>query len=209
MTLRFDKTSLFLFVFVAAVSIVGARPASAASTAEELNVKFKSLEKIRLTTILESLSARGSIDFPAAFSGIWAYVDSTHECSSSDFTVENGLDTLCTGEAFDIAGQAPPEITLDCSGSTITDTSVNIHCTGSGFLDPCNVSVEFNVTGTRNGDTIVSTSTSEIISTGDLFCNFTQCYESFTTLQRTAPEPSDCTTAVEGSTWGMIKALYR
>jgi hypothetical protein len=160
----------------------------------------------RVPTLGDALLRAGNPTIPAAWSGIWAFEDSTHLCSDPMviFT-STGFDTLCTGGSIE-EGQGG--IPLDCTG-TVDDNSVDVTCTGTDDSDPlCIIHYSFHLVANRNGDSFFAESTIDVTYEPS-GCDFDQCIVTETTATRTGPEPPGCLTPVEPSTWGTIKAQYR
>lgn len=168
----------------------------------------------RAATLRELLGGRSAIaaadlTVPAAWAGIWSYVDTTRMCGQE--TVENtsdGLDTLCTGDP------AGPEsggfFTWDCTG-TIDDTHFSISCTSSYmYLPGCTANYTLAIEATRTGETYVSTSTLNTVYSPP-GCLFQQdmCIVTTTYSTRISGPPAQCSSPVQPTTWGQVKALYR
>jgi hypothetical protein len=157
-------------------------------------------------TLGEVLQRSGEVTIPAAWSGIWSHQDSLHLCGNPTiFLTGTGEDTLCTGGAFP---QGPGGVTLDCTG-TVDDDSADLTCTGTDDSDPtCIIHYNLLFVATRNGENFFAEGT--VTTTHEpQFCDFDACIVTEITATRVAPEPAECLTPVEASTWGMLKARYR
>ncbi len=145
---------------------------------------------------------------PAAWAGVWLYEDSTYTCSPRVFTeLESGLDTLCAGVSLepDTSGG----FTYDCNG-TVTDTQIDLTCTGSFKDDGCTVNFTSVTEGTRTGETFIATVTFSI-SYSPPFCAFVPnfCEVLVSRSTRIAPQPGGCATPTWQGTWGNLKTRYR
>lgn len=146
------------------------------------------------------------IPYPDAFIGIWENTSVTRDCVTQVILAQSTeQDTICAGDTFDpdIEGQFP----ITCTG-TITETTVDIHCTGTFEVTPeCTATIQFDTDGTRNGDTWTSTTTVEITYVG---CPIPgSCTTTQSTGTRVDPDPAACPPApVASSTWGKIKQRY-
>ena len=161
-------------------------------------------------TLARALRALGgSYTVPAAWSGVWAYMDTTRECVTLNYVYsESGLDTLCTGQTYqpDTTGG----IQYNCTG-TVSDTQADLTCTGSFELyTGCTVNFSSVVHATRSGDTTYSheTFTTTYVPTGCAFLS-DSCEEYYSHATRIAPQPAGCSTPTRQRTWGELKSTYR
>jgi hypothetical protein len=156
----------------------------------------------------DALRAAGSPTIPAAWAGIWATADSTHDCGNPTITgTDAGFDTLCTGSPVfeDDTG-----LGFTCTG-TADDVSANVTCTVTFQpLPGCTVDASIHLVATRNGNNAFATRTTTTTFTPPN-CAFQPdtCEITETTLVRVGPEPSPCSSPVAPSTWGSVKASYR
>lgn len=183
-------------------------PGSSAWAGAPMKFKVKDVEELSFSKVLQELQTQGAIVIPAGWAGVWDTIDTVYTCPDEFFFADRSVDTLCTGDVVDMdIGQEG--VTVDCTGSTYDDDSVNINCTLSGEFAPCTiVSGNISLVGSRNGDDANVVFNYNVDLTGGLFC-FDLCQIGNTTQHRIAPEPPSCATPVAPTTWGMIKALYR
>ena len=153
--------------------------------------------------LLAAPAAYAQLEVPAAWAGIWEFSSMDHDCGSTGGPITVDTDTLCAFQPFEVEEEG---MTLDCSG-TITDTAINVTCTGEVIEGPCTVTFTFTTVGTRSGDSYTGTDTFEITYVG---CGpiQDQCQESDVTGTRIAPEPGSCNSPTLPTTWGRIKAQY-
>jgi hypothetical protein len=155
-------------------------------------------------TLGDALAA-GNLTIPAAWSGIWSVADTSHACGDPTLETDVTVDTLCTGapvvdDPFDI---------LDCTGSTVDDVSANVNCAGFVEFPGCRIDVSLTIVAARNGDSYVATSTSSQTFTPTGCGGVDECTVTESTGTRIGPEPPDCQTPVDASTWGLVKSRYR
>ncbi len=185
-----------LFACVAFVAI-----ASSASAAETPRPTF--------FDVIRALShERGDNTIPAAWAGVWNFVDSDYDCITKEFIgTDANVDTLCTGTpVIDDEG-----FKLNCSG-TIDDTSVDVTCTYTEELDKgCSVTISISLEGTRSGDTanVTTTFSQDYTPDGCAFGIPDNCTRTEGVGSRIGPEPAECATPVDAVTWGRVKAGYR
>ena len=156
-------------------------------------------------------AASGDLTIPAAWAGVWDIRDTTRNCGGPVTETDAGLDTLCTGASvFESPDGAP--VSFDCTG-TITDTVVDVDCTASFEVSPdCLATFTVALDATRTGDSYTAIQTMSITySGGGLGCDLIPdtCTTTATTGTRIGPEPAECATPVEATTWGRVKARYR
>jgi hypothetical protein len=143
----------------------------------------------------------GDLVLPAAWAGVWQYVDSTFTCQQEFLGDETGVDTLCAG--------IPIEESLLCSGM-VTDTNIDVTCSESVELEGCTVTATSEIHATRSGDVIVHSSRWEEVSEPKGCSPFPDhCEVVRGRLTRAAPPPASCNTPVHPSSWGRVKILYR
>jgi len=154
----------------------------------------------------------GTIVVPPEWDGVWDLTDSTYDCNDVPMGVSTDRDTICGGQVYDSGGDGGP-YALDCTG-TVTATTLDITCTGSGEVFPdCNAVIDMHITGTRTGDNsrtviIINTTYSGTAKGCDLLPP--NCTQLVTIGTRIGPAPSDfCTTPARTTTWGKLKTLYR
>ena len=148
---------------------------------------------------------------PAAWAGIWTFVDSTYDCQGSLIGTDSGVDTLCTGQSGD-PGEGEP-FPVECSG-TITDNSIDYTCSYSEVIDKeCTLSFTVVLQGTMSTNSYVLTNTVTLSAVGtSKACLFFpgSCTRTVSRGTRTAPEPvAYCATPVDETTWGRMKSRYR
>ncbi len=151
---------------------------------------------------------------PAEWSGIWESELTDYVCGTNDvIDTESYVDTLCTGQSIDPNDEIDDlPFAMDCSGSTVTATTVTADCTGGGTVGLCTVSITFSLDGVRNGDTFTSTQEYSIdLEPNGIFCGNQpdECVRTEVTATRIAPEPPGCATPVDATWWGEVKARYR
>ncbi len=156
-----------------------------------------------------SRSSGGEFTLPAAWAGVWEFTDSDYDCITEEFkNTDVNEDTLCTGQS--ITEEGPFD--LDCTGSAVTDTDIDVACTGTFpvGLPGCNVTITFSLEAHRSGETATVISVFSQDFSPDL-CAFQEdsCLRTEGTGSRIAPEPPECATPVEPVTWGRVKASYR
>ena len=157
------------------------------------------------------LHGQGEIVVPAAWSGVWSYVDSTWDCAGELLGVDSGLDTLCTGQSAD-PGEGEP-FPIECTG-TVDDDSIDMTCVYVDEVIPdCTLTFTIELLGTMSANSYVlqNTYTMEYEGTGK-GCDFfpDQCQRTVTRATRIAPEPTKyCATPVDVTTWGRVKSQYR
>lgn len=162
----------------------------------------------RFGTVLALLG--GGQNVPSAWAGVWQNVDSTY--TGCDVLVPAGssseTDTLCTGQTLlpDTTGFG----SMDCNG-TVTDTQVDVTCTGSSAFDSCTVDFTYHITGTRTGNSalFVTTLTQHYSPPSACFFLPDACTRFVSRGTRIAPEPPTCGTPARRTTWGTVKTLYR
>jgi hypothetical protein len=157
-------------------------------------------------TLKDVFSALGDTQIPAAWAGVWTFTNDLYECTLQ-FPIGSNTetDTLCTG---DLVNDDPK---FSCGG-TISDTSIEITCSGVQEYGPgCNALLSYTLVATRDGDSMTSTSTFTTDFDPDLCFKETPdfCIETQSTATRIAPEPKDCFTSVDEFSWGQVKAFYR
>jgi len=193
------KTRSFLFTILTASLLVSIFAASADA---------------RLRPVTRGSSPggiQGEIVVPAAWSGIWSYVDSTYDCTGSLMNVDTGLDTLCTGQSAD-PGEGEP-FPLQCTG-TVDDDSIDMTCVYvDDPIEDCTLTFTIELLGTMSANSYVLTNTfsMEYEGTGK-GCDFfpDQCQRTVTRATRIAPEPAAyCATPVDVTSWGRVKSQYR
>lgn len=163
---------------------------------------------VRSMTLRQALTATGGYTIPAAWAGIWAYTDTTYDCTTLAVTnVSTGQDTLCAGQSFE------PDTTggfnYNCTG-TVTDTQVNLTCSGSFSFGACTGNFTQVGRGTRTGDTAfyVSTFTTTWSPPNCAFQN-DSCDQTNSHTTRIGAAPPGCTTPTRARTWGQVKTYYR
>jgi hypothetical protein len=150
----------------------------------------------------------GDPQIPPAWAGIWHSIDTTRTCGTQNvLRTDDRNDTLCVG-TYD---PDTSSIDFNCTG-TITDTNVNLTCTGSLSFKGCTINFTFTTVGTRNGDTADLVETLNQ-SFNPPLCAFIpdSCEETTRHVVRLGPiTPGDCpTTPAVPTTWGSLKIRYR
>jgi len=147
---------------------------------------------------------------PQEWAGIWQSNFTVYDCDSGfELFSDAQLDTLCTGTPFIVDGD--DDIEFICTG-TVDATSVDIECSGSTIVGPdCTMEMVWTTVGTRDGDTMTSTTTLTMTQVGSgcegptVFCTRME-----TTGTRIGSEPEECGFApVDVTDWSTIKGLYR
>jgi hypothetical protein len=149
---------------------------------------------------------------PPEWDGIWAYSDSSYDCTGifTDSYAED--DTLCAGAVvYEPEDQVPDN--FSCSGFA-NATNVEVTCSGSEeVVADCTATFSFTLHATRTGNTFyaVSTISTSYDGTGlgcDFFPDF--CDQTNTTATRTGPAPpAYCSTPALPASWGALKIRYR
>ncbi len=158
-------------------------------------------------TLIDAVRGTG-YTIPAAWSGIWQYEDSTYQCTPRVLTgTDSGLDTLCAGTSFE--PDTTEGINYDCTG-TVTDTFVDITCTGAIKFEGCSATFETRSIGNRTGETFIATTTISTTWTPP-GCAFqpNTCEQIVSRNTRIAPQPEGCATPALQGTWGALKSRYR
>lgn len=147
---------------------------------------------------------------PEAWAGIWQTNYTVYDCDSGfELFSDAQLDTFCTGTPF--VDNGDDEIDFTCSG-TVDATSVDIECSGSTSGGPdCAVELVWTMVGTRDGDSMTSTTTVTMTQVGSgcvgpaVFCTRMEM-----TGTRIDAEPEECGLApTDVLSWSTIKGLYR
>lgn len=146
---------------------------------------------------------------PAAWLGIWEDQDSVYSgCTPSVLlNTSTDRDTICINDRID------PDSTIvgySCEG-TVTETSIDLTCTGSVTQEGCTSTFSFHVVGTRTANTAVSVTTVRTSFSPPAACFGLpdQCTRIVTHSTRVGPAPPGCATPVQSTTWGNLKALHR
>jgi hypothetical protein len=151
-----------------------------------------------------------SIPIPPEWSGVWANVDSSYDCTTLALkSVNANNDTLCQGQqAFAPSSGLP--FAIDCTG-TADANSVHIHCSGSGLIiTGCTASIDIQLDGTLTGDTYYAVNTTNITYTGAGCLGIpNSCTLVHSRATRISAQPATCATPTQPSTWGKVKAYYR
>ena len=154
------------------------------------------------------LAAAGNTTTPAAWAGVWSFADDDYDCDTNMLLFsDTNTDTLCTNrEIFGDPGYA----TWTCSGTT-SDTSINVTCSGTEEVETgCIATYENTIVATRTGETLVATATLRVtFAPTDCFGAPDFCLRTESVGTRIGPEPPNCTTAVDPSSWGRMKSQYR
>lgn len=160
-------------------------------------------------TLRRALTAAGGYTIPAAWAGIWAYNDTTYDCTTHAVTsVDTGQDTLCAGQSFE-PDSTGTGFSYNCTG-TVTDTQLNLTCTGSFSFSGCGATYTLVGTGTRSGDTAFTVSTfSTTWSPPNCAFQADSCEQTNSHQTRIGAAPPGCTTATHAKTWGQVKQYYR
>ena len=152
----------------------------------------------------------GGPTIPDEWAGIWSVTDTLYNCPNSFLSTSTGLDTLCIGMEFEPPEQ-DPSFTFDCTG-TITATTINQTCTGTGDFSGCTVNFVITIVGTHSPTSYDRTTTINATYSGPPPCDTypPQCFiiNSHGTLADPKPE-SYCDTPAEPMTWGKVKGIYR
>jgi hypothetical protein len=176
--------------------------ASVATAESTSNVRISAAEVIRMA----SGNGRGDFPLPGAWAGVWSLDESEYDCTTNDFLGgDSFIETLCTGQQLDFVIGAGG---LDCVLNEMTDTNINFDCTLMKDLGGCIYTLTVSLVAQRTGDTFTATITRSEDFDPDT-CSEDSCVRTETVANRIAPEPPDCTSAVEPETWGRVKALYR
>lgn len=166
-----------------------------------------SAREFKPPSLLEAIAGTG-FSIPAAWSGVWQYQDSTYQCTPRTLTdTDSGLDTLCAGTSFE--PDTTEGVQYDCTG-TVSDTFVDITCTGSLTFEDCTGTFQTRSVGTRTGESYIATTT-VTLTWSPAFCALQadSCTEIVTRATRISPQPGGCTTAAIQGTWGSLKTRYR
>ena len=126
------------------------------------------------------------IEVPAAWAGIWSVHSVDRNCGS-DIVVDDSTneETLCAGENF-LFGE-DFGVDVNCSG-TVTDTEINLSCTGTETFEGVVFSYTFTIQATRSGDSFSGTSHTEITSAGETIL----CNDEVVSATRIGPAPEPC-----------------
>lgn len=148
---------------------------------------------------------------PAGWAGIWEDSDSVFVgCDALSLTnINTDRDTLCEGDELDTETEEGQQ--LECTGNA-DDDSYDITCTGSTTAEGCTATFTSRLIGNRNGNTATATIDVVISYSPPSACfelpNI--CTRIVTRSTRLGPPPEGyCTTPVEATTWGAIKARHR
>lgn len=148
---------------------------------------------------------------PPEWAGIWTYTDSVFSCTGILDFVETGNDTLCAGAILGDSGEGPVSDVI-CDGSADA-TTVSLNCSGSTEVLPdCMADFSSTTTGTRTGETYKAVAQYQLsFSGGALGCSSFPgfCETVRTSATRIAPQPAECSTAVNQADWGLVKQLYK
>ena len=147
-------------------------------------------------------SAQGPT-IPEAWSGIWNFTTTQEPCGGGTQIMNSDTDTLCVGEMFEVGDDGVTDCTGGFEGNTL-----NWSCSAETVEGDCTISITLTVQATLNGDTITGTQT---VSTDFEGCGPipNTCIQSSVNGTRTGPAPQGfCSTPVEETTWGQLKALY-
>lgn len=163
----------------------------------------------RMPSFAQTLAAGSGYVIPAAWAGIWTYNDTTYTCAPLTYdSDDSGLDTLCAGASFE--PDSTTGFNYNCTG-TITDTQLDLTCTGSFDFSGCTVSFTQTSHGTRSGESVFvrSTFVTSYSPPAACFGQLDSCEQTNSHLTRIAPQPASCTTAVRHEPWGALKVRYR
>jgi hypothetical protein len=150
--------------------------------------------------------AGGGVPIPSDYIGIWEYNSITRDCTTQSIINQTaGRDTVCAGDIFD---PSQGQYLLDCTG-TADGNTIDLHCTGSFQKDPkCLVNVEYDVDGTRNGDSWTTTTTLNFQFVGATCPIAEFCTVTTSTSTRVDPDPNCTQAPVDPASWGRIKHQY-
>lgn len=128
----------------------------------------------------------GSVQLPAEWAGAWTFHTVSRECGSDEVTEDITHDeVLCeNGEFLDDDGVG---VDVNCTG-TITETSLDISCSGSATFEGVTFTYQLTAQATRSGDSVSGTSHFQLSSGGEVI----ECYDEVFTATRTGPAPSPC-----------------
>lgn len=168
----------------------------------------RDVKALRLGEALRALG--GGYTVPPAWAGLWEDQDSVFTgCTVETFqSTSTDQGVLCSG---DLLEPDTTKVVYSCEG-TVTDTSVDITCTGSFDTEGCIATFSIRTVGTRSGNTSYTVSTVRVSYAPPESCFGIpdQCTRIVTHSTRLGPAPAeDCGTPVENTTWGSIKARHR
>ena len=162
--------------------------------------------RLRLSDAMNALDIEFQV--PAAWAGVWEVTDVERDCETLELVeTTTGNDTLCAGDLIDLTDDGTFEI--DCNG-TVTDTHVDIECTGSSEEAGCTGTFSLDLEADRDGETFSGTSITSLEFTGE-GCGpfvFGFCQRIETTATRIGPQPAECAVPVETVSWSTLKARY-
>lgn len=172
------------------------------------------LKTLFVTAILFALvasvaPASAQVEIPEEWLGIWELDLAVYDCATEDLIFSTtSLDTICPGSVWEEPD--PEDVTIECTGSADA-TSYTQHCEGSEEIVPgCLANFVSDGSGTRNGETYTSVTTTTISFTGDCPLIPDSCQRIEITGTRIGAAPVPCgQTPVESWTWDSVRSLYR
>ena len=157
-------------------------------------------------TVLSLLQDGG---VPEDWAGVWSNEMELRTCEDVVISTNTAVDTVCTGDLVDPGDDLDD---LDCDfnvdGNTVTmscDMVIEVD-------DTCVQNVSWDYTAVLDGDVITATIILETTAEGTgVVCDNLpdSCTKIVMTSTRIGPEPAECATPVETTTWGGIKQQYR
>jgi hypothetical protein len=148
----------------------------------------------------------------ADWAGVWADDIAKKSCSNDplgSWTDQNHV--ICTGDEFELPMLEYPSW-ISCTG-TINSTSIDVDCTGSNEVwQDCFAVRTITIDGSRSDDSYsIDIHDNLIYQGGGAGCSQTPpiCFRWEHRADRTGPEPPECDTPAQSSSWGTVKAAYR
>lgn len=162
-----------------------------------------------LPAVLLTTPASADVIVPEEWEGIWEIQVSSYDCDTNILLFSStAYDTICSGWAF--AGPEEEEVEFTCTGSADAG-SYTQHCEGTMSPIPgCSMTLVFDATGTRTGETYTAVSTVSSTYVGDCMGIPDSCIRTEVTGTRIDTTPDPCTeTANELLGWSALKSQYR
>lgn len=129
-----------------------------------------------------------TIEVPAAWAGIWSIHSVTRNCGSDTVISDDTSDeTLCAGDDF-VVDEGDFGVDASCTG-TVTDTAVDISCSGQTTFEGVTYTYTFTLQATRTGDDFSGTSHTTISAAGETV----ECFDDVVSAHRVGPAPTPCT----------------
>ena len=159
--------------------------------------------------VLAAVPAMADQEIPEEWIGIWEMDFAIYDCETNALLFSStNLDTICPGSVFE--DPDPGNITTECTSSADA-TTYTVHCEGSEEAAPgCTANFVYDLTGTRNGDSMTQLGTMTITYTGDCGPVEDACQRIEISGTRTNNDPGPCeSTPVESRPWATVKSYYR